>query len=103
MMEVEKVSKGPIETNIDPRLQEEESITGPIEILVEISMGPTEPSRVIKVGKGLSDKLAKKLTDFLLKNQDVFSWTHTDMVGIHPEIMCHRLIIDPQAKPMCQK
>ena len=28
MMEVEKVNKGPMETNIDPRLQEEESTTG---------------------------------------------------------------------------
>ena len=36
MMEVEKASKGPTETNIDPLLQEEESITGPIEELVEI-------------------------------------------------------------------
>ena len=25
------------------------------------------------------------------------------MVGIHHEIMCHRLNIDPQAKPVCQK
>ena len=25
------------------------------------------------------------------------------MVGIHPEVICHRLNIDPQAKPMRQK
>ena len=25
------------------------------------------------------------------------------MVGIHLEVMCHRLNIDPQAKPVCQK
>ena len=36
MMEVGRPSEGPIETNIDPRLQEEESTTGPIEELVEV-------------------------------------------------------------------
>ena len=40
---------------------------------------------------------------FLKKNQDVFSWTHADMVGIHPDVMCHLLNIDPQAKPVRQK
>ena len=25
------------------------------------------------------------------------------MVGLHPEVMCHRLNIDPQAKPVHQK
>ena len=75
MMEVEKVSKGPMETNIDPCLQEEESIVGPIEELVEIRMDPMEPSRVVKVGKGLSGKLTQTLTDFLRENQDVFAWT----------------------------
>ena len=103
MMEVEKVSKGPMETNIDPRWQEEESTAGPIEELVEIPMDPMEPSRVLKVGKGLSNKLSQKLVDFLRENQDVFAWTHANMVGIHLKIMCHRLNIYPHAKPLHQK
>ena len=41
--------------------------------------------------------------EFLSLNQDVFAWTHADMVGIHPKVMSHRLNIDPQAKPMHQK
>ena len=68
MMEVEKVSKGPMETNIDPRLQEEESTARPIDELVEIQIDPIEPSRVVKVGKGLSGELAQKLADFLREN-----------------------------------
>ena len=53
-MEVEKTSKGSIETNIDPRLQ------GPggknarlIEELIEVQVDPSDPSRVVKIGKGL--------------------------------------------------
>ena len=44
MMEVEKESKGPMEMNIDPHLQEEESTAGLIEELVEIQVDPEEPS-----------------------------------------------------------
>ena len=33
--------------------------------------------------------------EFLCHNQDVFPWTHADMVGIYPEIMYYRLNIDP--------
>ena len=73
MIEVEKVSKGPMEINIDPRLQGEESTAGPIEELVEIQVNPKEPSRVVKVDKCLSSKRAQKLMDFLRENQDVSS------------------------------
>ena len=58
MMEVEKVSKGPMETNIDPHLQEEESTTGLIKELIKIQMDPKEPSQVVKVSKCLSNELA---------------------------------------------
>ena len=58
MMEVEKVSKGPMETNIDPHLQEEESAARPIEELVEIQVDHKEPSRVVKISQGLNSKLA---------------------------------------------
>ena len=58
MKEVKKVSKGLMETNIDSYLQEEESTTGPIKVLVDIQMDPIKPSQVVKVDKGLSGELA---------------------------------------------
>ena len=36
VLEVEKISKGPMETNIDPRLQEKESTVEPIEELIKV-------------------------------------------------------------------
>ena len=47
-------------------------------------MDPNEPSRVIKIGKGLNKELVQQLTVFLRHNQDVFAWTHAYMIGIHP-------------------
>ena len=71
--------------------------------MVEIQVNPKEPSQVVKIDKGLNSELAQQLADFLRQNQDMFTWTRPDMVGIHPEIMCHQLNIDPQAKPVRQK
>ena len=102
-MKVEKISQGLMETNIDPHLQEDESTVGPMEELIEIQLEPNEPSCVVKIGKGLKKELAQQLAKFLSLNQDIFAWTRADMVGIHLEVMCHRLNIDLQAKPIRQK
>ena len=102
-MKVEKTSKGPMKTNIDPHLQEDESTVGPIEELVDVQVDPNEPSRVIKIDKGLNKELAQQLMEFLYDNTNMFAWMHVDIVGIHLEIMCHRLNIDLQAKAMRQK
>ena len=58
-MEVEKTSWEPIEKNIDHYLQEDESTAGPMEELTEIQVDRNEPSRVIKIDKGLKKELAQ--------------------------------------------
>ena len=30
------------------------------------------------------------------RNRDVFAWSHSDIKGIDPRLMCHRLNIDPR-------
>ena len=72
-IEVKKVSRGSMETNIDLRLQEDESIMGPVEELTEIQVDPHEPSRVVKIGKGLKKELAQQFAEFSSLNQDVFA------------------------------
>ena len=48
-MEIEKTSQGPMETNIDPRLQEDESTVRALEELTEIQVDPNEPNYVVKI------------------------------------------------------
>ena len=56
-----------------------------MEELTEVQVDPNQPSHVIQIDKGLKKELARQLAEFLSLNQDVFVWTHVDMVGIHPK------------------
>ena len=62
---------------------------GSVEELTETQVDPNEPSHVVTIDKGLKKELAQQLTEFLSLNQDVFAWTHMDMIGFHPGVMCH--------------
>ena len=66
-MEVEKTNKGLIKMNIDLHLQEEELTIGLIE-LIKVQVDPNEPSRVVKIGKGLIEELAQQLMEFLCQS-----------------------------------
>ncbi|XP_074336585.1 uncharacterized protein LOC141673742 [Apium graveolens] len=76
---------------------------GPVEDTIEISVDEKDLSKVLRIGSQLAQKLKEGLSIFLLANLDVFAWSHSDMVGIDPEIMCHRLNIDPKHKGVRQK
>ena len=39
----------------------------------------------------------------LLNNIDVFSWSHSDVIGINPTVASHKLNIIPTARPVRQK
>ncbi|XXG59270.1 hypothetical protein AAC387_Pa04g1380 [Persea americana] len=41
--------------------------------------------------------------DLFLENKEVFAWTPYEMPGIDPAVMCHKLNVDPNHKPVIQK
>ena len=47
--------------------------------------------------------LKESMIKFLKNNSDVFAWTHEDMPGIDPSVICHKLNIDPSIRPIKQK
>ncbi|XP_074336006.1 uncharacterized protein LOC141673172 [Apium graveolens] len=55
------------------------------------------------IGASLDKPLKGQLTTFLQKNSDVFAWTTDDMHGIDPNLITHRLNIDPTRKVVKQK
>ena len=44
-----------------------------------------------------------RLIQFLKKNLDVFTWSHEDMSGIAPEVIQHKLNMNPEKKPVQQR
>ena len=60
----------------------------PTEDLEEISLDDNFPGRVTYIGT----QSPVLVLDLLLRNnQDVFAWSHEDMLGINPSIMVHKL------------
>ena len=93
-------SEGPLNDTIDPRSTNEEGTTRPIEDLVDLPVDNKEPSKVLKIGKNLFEKIRKVISKFLRQNLDVFAWAHSDMEGIDLNIKSHCLNIDPTKKPV---
>jgi hypothetical protein len=71
--------------------------------LEEIILDPEHPDRLVYMGSSLDPDMKKKLTSFLQEHADCFAWTHEDMVGINPNIISHKLNVDPSHKPIKQK
>ena len=43
------------------------------------------------------------MIDLIREHRDVFAWTVDEVAGVPPELMIHRLIVDPRAQPVKQK
>ena len=61
------------------------------------------PERFTYVSSLMSNEEREQLQLTLLRNIDVFSWRHFDMVGINLTAASHKLNVLPTAKPMRQK
>ncbi len=51
----------------------------------------------------MDGRVKKAFVEFLKGNMDVFAWTHGDMPGIDPSIICHKLNVDTSMHPIKQK
>ena len=51
----------------------------------------------------LSKEEKEQLQCVLLRNIDVFTWSHSDMIGIDPTLTSHKLNIIPATKPVREK
>ncbi|XP_016193027.1 uncharacterized protein LOC107633953 [Arachis ipaensis] len=52
------------------------------------------------INRNLPYDLKEDLSQFLKQNRDLFAFTPADMPGIDPDLMSHRLAMDPNAKPV---
>ena len=57
-------SKGPLDDTIDLRSSDEEATIGPVEDLVDLPIDDKEPTKVLKLGKNLSNELREAISTF---------------------------------------
>ena len=62
-----------------------------------------DPKHLAYIGSKLAEDLKSLLTQFLRQNRDVFTWKQSDMGGIDPTVITHRLNTNPSFKPVKQK
>ena len=56
-----------------------------------------------KLGKTLDDETWDQIAKVISRHLDAFAWSASDMPGIDPDLLSHRLAMDPQVKPVRQR
>lgn len=91
-----------LETNVQ---QEQKQIPmtplkGP-DSLTEVPLGTG--NKTILVGEDLSPNIEVNLMEFLTSRLDAFAWENGDITGISPDVITHKLNVDPNHTPIQQK
>eukprot|EP00268_Persea_americana_P048669 TRINITY_DN5162_c0_g1_i1.p2 TRINITY_DN5162_c0_g1~~TRINITY_DN5162_c0_g1_i1.p2 ORF type:complete len:440 (+),score=60.61 TRINITY_DN5162_c0_g1_i1:1727-3046(+) len=74
-----------------------------IEDLTKVNIDLADPDKFFLIGSQLPESEKTELLDLLVENKTVFAWTPYEMPGIDPTVMCHKLKVDPNHKPVLQK
>ncbi|CAL9029545.1 unnamed protein product, partial [Prunus brigantina] len=86
----------------DPRDDNATPQAQPAEELETISLSDVQ-DRQVRIGTSLNPSLRREFISFLRANSEVFAWSYDDMPGISPDVISHKLNIDPSFKPVRQK
>ena len=73
------------------------------EVLTTVNLGTAEEPKETQIGEFFKEAEQKALVDLLKEYVDVFAWSYQDMPGLDPNIVEHRIPLDPDAKPIKQK
>ncbi|KAM1656066.1 hypothetical protein ACFX2K_008255 [Malus domestica] len=87
----------------DPRDDSFTQQAQPAEELEKVPISRDHPDRMVNIGTTLSPPIRLALISFFKENTEVFAWSYEDMPSISPNVICHRLSIDPKIKPVRQK
>jgi len=71
----------------------------PIEDVLEREIS----GKKFKLGKSLGQETHDQIAEVIARHFDAFAWSASDMPGIDPDFLCHRLTMDPQVRPVRQR
>ena len=81
-------------------IEEQRTMAEPVEELEEVTLDELRPERMTRIGTLASPPICQALTAFLKMNQDVFAWSHEDMLGIDPSVIVHKLNVNLASSPI---
>ncbi|GAV57500.1 hypothetical protein CFOL_v3_01037 [Cephalotus follicularis] len=84
--------------NVDLRGEVEPEHPKPVEDVVQVPLEEGNSNKVFHIGSQLGKVEKVELIMFLKINKDVFSWSAEEVQGIDPEIMVHKLNVDPSTR-----
>ena len=62
-----------------------------------------EGTHLTYISSLLTPEETRNIQDTPRQSHDVFAWAHSDMKGIHPSIVSHKLNVLPTARPVRQR
>ncbi|XP_025652729.1 uncharacterized protein [Arachis hypogaea] len=92
----------PALANLDPRTNHQERPM-PTDDLTKIQLTENDQSKYTYFGNALKAEERDQLTELLRRNVDLFAWIPIDMPRIDPNVICHKLAINPTVRPIAQK
>ncbi|XP_027158226.1 uncharacterized protein LOC113759845 [Coffea eugenioides] len=69
----------------------------------EVSLSPTKPDQIVRIGIRLPGPIKKGMVDLLREYRDVFAWAADEVRGVPHHLMIHELNVGPQTHPVKQK
>ena len=81
-------------------IEEYQMTTEPVKELEDVFLDDSNHEWTTKIRTFASPAIRQALTTFLRSNQDVFAWSHEDMLGINPLVMVHRLNVSLSFPPI---
>jgi len=74
-----------------------------LEQTITINIGTSDHPKELQIGTNLPSNQEKELIKLLTQFEDVFAWSHEDMIGLSTDIVVHRLPVKEGFKPVKQK
>ncbi|GAV68194.1 hypothetical protein CFOL_v3_11697 [Cephalotus follicularis] len=89
--------------NVELRGDVEPERPQPVEDVLQVPVEEGNNEKVFQVGSQLEEAEKGELITFLRDNKDVFAWSAEEVPGISPDVMVHKLSVDPVRPPTRQK
>jgi len=59
--------------------------------------------KTFKLSRSLDQEEQNQVAEVISRHLDAFAWSASDMPGIDPDFLCHRLTMDPKVRPVRQR